>query len=306
MIKKDDSLERSIESIYLEEIGSTSLLTAKEEVELARRYKENGDQKAFEELGTRNLRLVVSIAKSYCGKGMPLSDLIQEGNTGLLKAIKKFDPDKGFRFTTYATWWIRQAITRGIAEKSKTIRVPTHVVEAKNKIDKKKRTQEDSDCHNSNPRVEDSAEKKLHLIHEAEKVSIVKSINDEIAISSSKKKTTIEDMLFYEDRSQDNELIVKLLRDDILKMISFLPEREKKILEKRFGLEDGGYKTKEEILSEIDGLPTGRMRHIEASSISKLEKKKQKGIKSYLYMANRNTPPKIRSTPIWLIKKWQD
>jgi len=254
--------------MYLKEIGRINLLTSDEEFEYAKRAEE-GDEEAKKLLAESNLRLVVSIAKRYVGRGMLFLDLIQEGNIGLMKAVDKFDPTKGYKFSTYATWWIRQAITRAIADQARTIRVPVHMVETINKLARVQRqlTQE----LNREPTDEEIA-KKLGIT--VEKVREVYKISQD--------PVSLETPIGEEDDSHLGDFIrdertmgpeeyatVEMLKEELRNVLSTLTEREEKVLKLRFGLDDGQCRTLEEV-GQIFGVTRERIRQIEAKALRKL------------------------------------
>lgn len=268
----DDIADDSVR-LYLREIGKIPLLTADEELELAQKVVA-GDKRAKDKMAEANMRLVVSIAKRYVGRGLDLLDLIQEGNTGLLRAVEKFDPDKGFKFSTYATWWIRQAITRAIADQARTIRIPVHMVETINKLLRTQRrlTQE----LNREPSNEEIA-KEMEI--EVEKVEHIMKIKQEIhsldqSIRDDEEETTLADFVPDEESKLPEEMAgEQLLKTQVKDMLSFLTEREQKILKLRFGLEDGKSHTLEEVGQEFS-VTRERIRQIEAKALAKLRKHK--------------------------------
>lgn len=277
--KKFDITELSADSIqmYLREIGKVPLLTTEEEIELAK-GKERGDREAERKLIEANLRLVVSIAKKFTGtKGLSLLDLIQEGNIGLFRAVEKFEYRKGYKFSTYATWWIRQAITRALADQSRTIRIPVHMVETINKFQQVER-QLIQDLGREPLPEEISAE----MGEEVEKVRhVIKISQDTISLGTSvgenEEDSTLED--FIEDKknvSPDRSAALQLLRDYVKEVISELSPREQKILELRFGLVDGVAHTLEEVGREFD-VTRERIRQIEAKALERIVK--HEGIK---------------------------
>lgn len=256
--------------MYLKEIGRVDLLKAEEEVEIAKRI-EKGDEEAKKNLISANLRLVVSIAKKYTGRGMLFLDLIQEGNMGLIKAVEKFDYRKGFKFSTYATWWIRQAITRAIADQARTIRIPVHMVETINKMTRIQRqlVQELG----RDPSAEEIAAKMGTLsadkVREIQKIAL-DPVSLELPIGE-EDDSHLGD--FIEDKdamSPDQYANNQLLRDEIDLVLKTLTEREEKVLRLRFGLEDGRTRTLEEVGKEFD-VTRERIRQIEAKALRKLK-----------------------------------
>lgn len=268
----DDIADDSVR-LYLREIGKIPLLTAEEELALAQRVVA-GEKRAKDKMAEANMRLVVSIAKRYVGRGLDLLDLIQEGNTGLLRAVEKFDPDKGFKFSTYATWWIRQAITRAIADQARTIRIPVHMVETINKLLRTQRrlTQE----LNREPTNEEIAEA---MEIEVEKVEHIMKIKQDISSLDASVRDDEEDSVladFIEDEdtvSPEESATTQLLKEHVKEMLSALTEREQKILKLRFGLEDGKSHTLEEVGQEFS-VTRERIRQIEAKALAKLRKHK--------------------------------
>ena len=268
-----DISEDSIQ-MYLREIGKVPLLHAEEEMSLARR-KEKGDKEAEKKIIEANLRLVVSIAKKFVGKSMSLLDLIQEGNIGLFKAVEKFDPKKGYKFSTYATWWIRQAITRSLADQSRTIRIPVHMVETINKFQQvQRRLIQDL---GREPLPEEIA---AEMGEDIEKVRHIISISQETisletSVGEDEEDSTLED--FIEDvknMTPDRVAALQLLRDYVKEVISELSPREQKILEMRFGLTDGVAHTLEEVGQEFD-VTRERIRQIEAKALEKIKQHAQ-------------------------------
>ncbi len=255
--------------LYLCEIGRVDLLTAKEEVDLARRIAK-GDQSAKSKLAEANLRLVVSIAKKYIGRGLSFLDLIQEGNIGVFRAVEKFDPNRGFKFSTYATWWIRQAITRAIADQARTIRIPVHMVETINKLTHAQRrlVQELG----REPLVEELA---AEMDMEVKKVRHIMKISQDIVSLEAPVGTEEDSKLgdFIEDDealSPSESTNRQLLRENIHEMLQYLSPRERKIIEMRFGLKDGVGHTLEEVGQEFH-VTRERIRQIEAKVLQKLK-----------------------------------
>lgn len=268
----DDISDDSVR-LYLREIGKIPLLTPEEELALAQKVKA-GDKIAKDKMAEANMRLVVSIAKRYSGRGLDFLDLIQEGNTGLLRAVEKFDPDKGFKFSTYATWWIRQAITRAIADQARTIRIPVHMVETINKLLRTQRrmTQE----LNREPTIDELA-KEMEM--EPEKIEYVMKIKQDITSLDANVRDDDDDSVlgdFIEDedaQSPEESATTQLLKEQVKDMLGVLTEREQKILKMRFGLEDGKSHTLEEVGQEFS-VTRERIRQIEAKALSKLRKHK--------------------------------
>ena len=267
--------------MYLREIGRVPLLSGVEEVDLAKRA-EKGDIKAKDHLVEANLRLVVSIARKFVGRGMPLLDLIQEGNFGLMKAVEKFDYRRGYKFSTYATWWIRQAITRAIADQARTIRIPVHMVETINKLTRVQR-QLSQELQRDPTAEEIAAEMGMEL----EKVQHVLKISQG-TISLETKVGEEEDSIlsdFLPDEKNigpDEAATHQLLREQLREVIKTLYPREQKILKMRFGLEDGKSHTLEEVGREF-GVTRERIRQIEAKALLKLRRNREsKKLKEYL------------------------
>ncbi len=267
--------------VYLKEIGRVPLLTPEEEIELAIRIG-NDDQQAKQRLAEANLRLVVSIAKRYVGRGMQFLDLIQEGNLGLIKAVDKFDYTKGFKFSTYATWWIRQAITRAIADQARTIRIPVHMVETINKV--KKTNSQLLHKNGRDPTAEEIAEV---LDMPVEKVREIQRVSQE--------PVSLETPIGEEEDSHlgdfipDNDALapadaasMMLLKEQLNDVLKTLTLREAKVLSLRFGLEDGHPRTLEEVGSEF-GVTRERIRQIEAKALRKLRHpSRSKKLKDFL------------------------
>ena len=267
--------------MYLKEIGKVPLLSAEEEIELAKRM-ESGDQEAKKRLAEANLRLVVSIAKRYVGRGMLFLDLIQEGNLGLIKAVEKFDYRKGYKFSTYATWWIRQAITRAIADQARTIRIPVHMVETINKLIRVSR----------------------QLLQELGREPTPEEISEEMGmpvdrvreiLKISQEPVSLETPIGEEEDShlgdfiQDDNVPVPaeaasftLLREQLVEVLGTLTEREQKVLRLRFGLDDGRARTLEEVGKEFN-VTRERIRQIEAKALRKLRHpSRSRKLKDYL------------------------
>ncbi len=279
----DDISDDSVR-LYLREIGKIPLLTAEEELALANRVIA-GEKKAKDQMAEANMRLVVSIAKRYSGRGLDFLDLIQEGNTGLLRAVEKFDPSKGFKFSTYATWWIRQAITRAIADQARVIRIPVHMVETINKLLRTQRrmTQE----LNREPTIEELA-KEMEM--EPEKVEYVIKIKQDVnsldaAVRDDEEDSVLGDFIEDEDtKSPDEAATEQLLKEQVQDILaSALSERELKIVKMRFGLEDGKNHTLEEVGHEF-AVTRERIRQIEAKALAKLRKHKD-AKKLYEYLS---------------------
>ena len=279
----DDASDDSVR-LYLREIGKIPLLNSEEELALAHRVVA-GEKKAKDKMAEANMRLVVSIAKRYSGRGLDFLDLIQEGNTGLLRAVEKFDPDKGFKFSTYATWWIRQAITRAIADQARTIRIPVHMVETINKLLRTQRrmTQE----LNREPTIEELA-KELEM--EPEKVEYVMKIKQDITSldagvgrDGDDEDSVLRDFIEDEDSATPEESAAnQLLKEQVQAILSTLSDREQKIIKMRFGLENGKSHTLEEVGQEF-AVTRERIRQIEAKALAKLRKHKDsKKLHEYL------------------------
>ncbi len=267
--------------MYLKEIGKVPLLTAEEEISLAKRM-ENGDESAKKRLAEANLRLVVSIAKRYVGRGMLFLDLIQEGNLGLIKAVEKFDYRKGYKFSTYATWWIRQAITRAIADQARTIRIPVHMVETINKL------------------IRVSRQLLQELGREPQPEEIAEEMNMSVdrvreILKISQEPVSLETPIGEEEDShlgdfiQDDNVPVPadaaaftLLKEQLVEVLGTLTEREQKVLRLRFGLDDGRARTLEEVGKEFN-VTRERIRQIEAKALRKLRHpSRSRKLKDYL------------------------
>ncbi len=267
--------------MYLKEIGKVPLLSADEEIELAKRM-ENGDEEAKKRLCEANLRLVVSIAKRYVGRGMLFLDLIQEGNLGLIKAVDKFDYTKGYKFSTYATWWIRQAITRSIADQARTIRIPVHMVETINKLIRVSRQL--LQTYGREPSPEEIAKEmgiSVEKVREIQKIA-QEPVSLETPIGE-EEDSHLGDFIPDEDVPAPAEAAAfSMLKEQLVEVLDTLTEREQKVLKLRFGLEDGRARTLEEVGKEFD-VTRERIRQIEAKSLRKLRHpSRSKKLKDYL------------------------
>ena len=267
--------------VYLKEIGRVPLLSAEEEVELAIRMSE-GDVAAKKRLSEANLRLVVSIAKRYVGRGMQFLDLIQEGNLGLIKAVEKFDHTKGFKFSTYATWWIRQAITRAIADQARTIRIPVHMGETINKVKKVNSQLLHENGHEpTNEQIAEKLEMPVEKVREImrvaqEPVSLETPIGEE-------EDSHLGDFIPDEDAPAPSDVASHtMLKEQLAEVLSTLTPREEKVLRLRFGLEDGRSRTLEEVGKEFN-VTRERIRQIEAKALRKLRHpSRSKKLKDFL------------------------
>ena len=254
--------------MYLKEIGKISLLTLEEETALSERIA-NGDEEAKNILAESNLRLVVSIAKRYVGRGMLFLDLIQEGNIGLMKAVEKFDANKGYKFSTYATWWIRQAITRAIADQARTIRVPVHMVETINKLS---RCQRQLILELNREPTDEELAKKMNL--SVDKVrEVIKIAQEPVSLETpigEEDDSHLGDFVKDERSMSPEEFTIhEMLKDEISDVLLTLTEREEQVLRLRFGLDDGSCKTLEEV-GQMFGVTRERIRQIEAKALRKL------------------------------------
>ncbi len=288
--ESDDSIETNIPKgitvddpvrMYLKEIGKVPLLSADEEIELAKRM-EQGDEEAKKKLCEANLRLVVSIAKRYVGRGMLFLDLIQEGNLGLIKAVDKFDWRKGYKFSTYATWWIRQAITRSIADQARTIRIPVHMVETINKLIRVSRQllQE----YGREPSPEEIA-KEMDISEEKVR-EILKIAQEPVSLETpigEEEDSHLGDFIPDEEVPAPAEAAAfSMLKEQLVEVLDTLTEREQKVLKLRFGLEDGRARTLEEVGKEFD-VTRERIRQIEAKALRKLRHpSRSKKLKDYM------------------------
>ncbi len=267
--------------IYLKEIGRVPLLSPDEETELAQRMAD-GDSSAKKRLSEANLRLVVSIAKKYVGRGMQFLDLIQEGNLGLLKAVEKFDYTKGYKFSTYATWWIRQAITRAIADQARTIRIPVHMVETITKVKKVSSQLLHETGHD--PSAEEIAEK-LEMPPERVR-EIMRIAQDPVSLETpigEEEDSHLGDFIPDDDAPAPADAAsLMLLKEQLNEVLSTLTDREAKVLRLRFGLEDGRSRTLEEVGKEFD-VTRERIRQIEAKALRKLRHpSRSKKVKDFL------------------------
>lgn len=267
--------------MYLKEIGKIPLLTSEEEIELAKRMQE-GDEEAKKKLAEANLRLVVSIAKRYVGRGMLFLDLIQEGNLGLMKAVEKFDYRKGFKFSTYATWWIRQAITRAIADQARTIRIPVHMVETINKLVRVQRQLVQELGRDPSP---EEIAKEMGM--EVEKVrEIMKIAQEPVSLETpigEEEDSHLGDFIPDDDVLAPAEAATyTMLREQLIDVLDTLTPREQKVLRLRFGLDDGRARTLEEVGKEFD-VTRERIRQIEAKALRKLRHpSRSKKLKDFL------------------------
>ena len=267
--------------MYLKEIGRVPLLTPDEEVDLARRMSD-GDQEAKNRMTESNLRLVVSIAKRYVGRGMQFLDLIQEGNLGLIKAVDKFDYTKGYKFSTYATWWIRQAITRAIADQARTIRIPVHMVETINKVIRVSRQLLQELGHD--PTAEEIAEEMNLPVDKVR--DILKIAQEPVSLETpigEEEDSHLGDFIPDEEASEPAEAAsFALLREQLDEVLDTLTPREKKVLELRFGMTDGRTRTLEEVGKEFN-VTRERIRQIEAKALRKLRHpSRSKKLKDFL------------------------
>ena len=267
--------------MYLKEIGQVKLLTADEEIELAKRVSE-GDKAAKDRLTEANLRLVVSIAKKYSGRGLHILDLIQEGNTGLMRAVDKFDWTKGNKFSTYATWWIRQAITRAIADQARTIRIPVHMVETINKVIRVSRQLLQELGHDPSP---NASAKEMSM--PVDKVrEILKIAQEPVSLETpigEEEDSHLGDFIPDEGASEPSEAAsFTLLKEQLMDVLSTLTPREEKVLKLRFGIEDGRTRTLEEVGKEFN-VTRERIRQIEAKALRKLRHpSRSKKLKDFL------------------------
>ena len=267
--------------MYLKEIGKVNLLSSDEEIELAKRMLE-GDEAAKQRLAEANLRLVVSIAKRYVGRGMQFLDLIQEGNLGLIKAVEKFDYTKGYKFSTYATWWIRQAITRAIADQARTIRIPVHMVETINKVIRVSRQLLQELGHDPSP--EEIAEVMNMPVQKVR--DILKIAMEPVSLetpSGEEEDSHLGDFIADDDTPEPAEMAsYTLLKEQLVEVLKTLTPREEKVLRLRFGIEDGRTRTLEEVGKEFN-VTRERIRQIEAKALRKLRHpSRSKKLKDFL------------------------
>ena len=267
--------------MYLKEIGKVPLLTAQEEVDIAKRMSE-GDETAKQQLAEANLRLVVSIAKRYVGRGMLFLDLIQEGNLGLIKAVEKFDHTKGYKFSTYATWWIRQAITRAIADQARTIRIPVHMVETINKLIRVNRQLVQEYGRESRP---DEIAKEMGISEDKVR-EIIKIAQEPVSLETpigEEDDSHLGDFIPDDDAPAPADAVAStLLKEQLMEVLASLTPREAKVLRLRYGLDDGKARTLEEVGKEFN-VTRERIRQIEAKALRKLRHpSRSKRLKDFL------------------------
>ncbi|MBI60441.1 RNA polymerase sigma factor RpoD [bacterium] len=277
---KDDASSEDTVKMYLKEIGKVDLLKKQDEYSLSKRMDE-GDSEAKNLLAVANLRLVVSIAKKYTGRGILFLDLIQEGNIGLIRAVEKFDYKKGYKFSTYATWWIRQAITRSIADQSRTIRIPVHMVETINKLRKTSR-QLMQELHRKPTEVE-IASKMGMTVNKVQEILRISHLPLSLEMPVGEENGQLSD--FIEDVSQrsfEKNMVSESLKATLEDVLDDLHDREERVLKLRFGIEDGIPKTLEEV-GKIFNVTRERIRQIEAKALEKLRQpKRSKKLKDFL------------------------
>lgn len=274
----DDSVR-----VYLKEMGKVDLLDKEEEVELAKRI-EQGDQEARAKLTEANLRLVVSIAKKYIGQGMSFLDLIQEGNKGLMKAVEKFDYTKGYKFSTYATWWIRQSITRALADQARTIRIPVHMVETMNKLRRiEKRLKKDLEREPTLEEIGEEMNMEPEKVLEIQKLAMNQQPTSLDTPIGEEKDSHLKDFIEDQDAPAPEMLASsELLKDQLETVLDTLTDREKRIIKLRFGLEDGRQRTLKEVGSQF-GVTRERIRQIQAKALRKLRHPtRSKELRGYL------------------------
>ena len=267
--------------MYLKEIGKVNLLSSDEEIELAKRMLE-GDEAAKQRLAEANLRLVVSIAKRYVGRGMQFLDLIQEGNLGLIKAVEKFDYTKGYKFSTYATWWIRQAITRAIADQARTIRIPVHMVETINKVIRVSRQLLQELGHDPSPEeIAEVMNMPVQKVRDILKIAM-EPVSLETPIGE-EEDSHLGDFIADDDTPEPAEMAsYTLLKEQLVEVLKTLTPREEKVLRLRFGIEDGRTRTLEEVGKEFN-VTRERIRQIEAKALRKLRHpSRSKKLKDFL------------------------
>jgi len=267
--------------MYLKEIGKVDLLSPEEEIELAKRMLD-GDEAAKKRLAEANLRLVVSIAKRYVGRGMMFLDLIQEGNLGLIKAVEKFDYTKGYKFSTYATWWIRQAITRAIADQARTIRIPVHMVETINKVIRVSRQLLQELGHDPSPEeVAEEMKMPVQKVRDILKIAL-EPVSLETPIGE-EEDSHLGDFIPDDDAPEPAEAAsFTLLKEQLVEVLGTLTPREEKVLRLRFGIEDGRTRTLEEVGKEFN-VTRERIRQIEAKALRKLRHpSRSKKLKDFL------------------------
>lgn len=250
---------------YLRSIGRVKLLTAAEEIELARKVAK-GDQTAKQKLVQANLRLVVSVAKKYQGRGLPFLDLIQEGNLGLIRAAEKFDPERGYKFSTYATWWIRQGITRALADKSRTIRVPVHMVETINNL--RKATRKLSQRLDRRPSIEELAKEMEVSVSKVKDILAANRspLSLDTPYGEDEDNTLAELVEDLNAKTPEDSTAMSLMGDDVRKVLSVLTPREREVLVLRFGLNDGKPRTLEQV-GKLVGITRERTRQIELKAL---------------------------------------
>ena len=277
---KDDASSEDTVKMYLKEIGKVNLLKKQDEYSLSKRMDE-GDSDAKNLLAVANLRLVVSIAKKYTGRGILFLDLIQEGNIGLIRAVEKFDYKKGYKFSTYATWWIRQAITRSIADQSRTIRIPVHMVETINKLRKTSR-QLMQELHRK-PTEDEIASKMGMTVNKVQEILRISHLPLSLEMPVGEENGQLSD--FIEDVSQrsfEKNMVTESLKATLEDVLDDLHDREERVLKLRFGIEDGIPKTLEEV-GKIFNVTRERIRQIEAKALEKLRQpKRSKKLKDFL------------------------